>query len=124
MNSFRGMWNTTLLTCIMEGSKREDGEFPGGLVVRILSFHCCDLSSIPDQENEILKATEHGQKKKERMKRKQQGKKLGFFHSTGKPNKLFGQPNTKKITPENFPSLLKSINLVIQKVQQTSKRTG
>ena len=96
MNSFRGMWNTTLLTCIMEGSKGEDGDFPGCPVVRILSFHCCGLGSIPGQENEILKATEHGQKKKERKKRKQQGKKLRFFRSTGKPNKLFGQPSTKK----------------------------
>ena len=29
-------------------------EFPGGLMVRILSFHCCGLSSTPSWGTEIL----------------------------------------------------------------------
>ena len=30
-------------------------EFPGGLMVRILSFHCCDLGSVPGQGTKIHK---------------------------------------------------------------------
>lgn len=41
-------------------------EFPGGLMVRILSFHCCGLSSIPSWGTEILLVTRYywGEKKK------------------------------------------------------------
>ena len=30
------------------------GEFPGGLVVRILGFHCCGPGSVPGRGTEIL----------------------------------------------------------------------
>ena len=39
-------------------------EFPGGLMVRILSFHCCDLGSVPGQGTKIPQAMQHGQKRK------------------------------------------------------------
>ena len=39
-------------------------EFPQGLAVGILSFHCHDPSSLPRQGTEILKGTCCGQKKK------------------------------------------------------------
>ena len=32
------------------------GEFPGGLMVRILGFSCCGLGSSPGQETEIPQA--------------------------------------------------------------------
>ena len=38
------------------------GEFPGGLVVKILGFHCCGLGSISDQGTESLQAVWGGQK--------------------------------------------------------------
>ena len=38
------------------------GEFPGGLVVKILGFHCCGLGSISDQGTESLQAAWGGQK--------------------------------------------------------------
>ena len=41
-------------------------EFPGGLVVRILGFHCRGLGSIPGQGTEILQAMQHGPKKEKR----------------------------------------------------------
>ena len=46
------------------------GEFSGGLVVKILHFHCCDPGSIPGQETEILyqAAACHSQKRKEERK--------------------------------------------------------
>ena len=37
-------------------------EFPGGLVVRILGFHCCSLGSVPGERTEILQAMWHSQK--------------------------------------------------------------
>ena len=46
------------------------GEFPGGLVVRILGFHCCGLGSIPGRGTEIPQATCHGQKTKQTNKQK------------------------------------------------------
>ena len=39
-------------------------EFPGGLVVRILGFHCHGPGLYPGQATEILKAVQCGQKKK------------------------------------------------------------
>ena len=44
------------------------GEFPGGLVVRILGFHCHGLGSIPGQGTEIPQATWCGQKKRKKKK--------------------------------------------------------
>ena len=41
-------------------------EFPGGPVVKTLSFHCQGPSSIPGQGTKILQATWCGQKKKKR----------------------------------------------------------
>ena len=43
-------------------------EFPGGLVVRILGFHCLGPGFIPGQGNEILQAMWHNQKKKKKNK--------------------------------------------------------
>ena len=41
------------------------GEFPGGLVVRILCFYCCSLGSIPGLETEIPhQDTAHSSQKK------------------------------------------------------------
>ena len=40
------------------------GEFPGGLVVRILGFYCCGLGSASDWRTEILQAMRHGGEKK------------------------------------------------------------
>ena len=37
-------------------------EFPGGLVVRIPSFHCCGPGSIPGEGTEISQAVRRGQK--------------------------------------------------------------
>ena len=37
-------------------------EFPGGLVVRILGFHCCSLGSVPGERTKILQAMRHRQK--------------------------------------------------------------
>ena len=45
-------------------------EFPGGLVVRILGFHCHGLGSIPSQRTEILQAMRRGQKKKRKICKK------------------------------------------------------
>ena len=45
-------------------------EFPGGLVVRILGFHCCGLGSIPSWETEIPQAMQLGQKKKKNENKK------------------------------------------------------
>ena len=42
--------------------KGEGGEFPRGLVVRILFFHCCGPGSIPDQGIEIPQAMQCDQK--------------------------------------------------------------
>ena len=39
-------------------------EFPGGLVVKILGFHCHGPGTMPGQETEILQAVWHRQKKK------------------------------------------------------------
>ena len=39
-------------------------EFPGGLVVRILGFHCHGAGSIPGQGTENPQAVRRGQKKK------------------------------------------------------------
>ena len=39
------------------------GVFPGGLVVRIQRFHCCDPGSIPGRETEISQAAQRIQKK-------------------------------------------------------------
>ena len=43
-------------------------EFPGGLVVRILGFHCRGLGSVPGWGTEIPQATQHSQKKKRKKK--------------------------------------------------------
>ena len=40
------------------------GEFPGGLVVRILGFYFCGPGSIPGQETEILRVVWWSQKQK------------------------------------------------------------
>ena len=42
------------------------GEFPGGLVVRILGFHCRGLGSASDWRTEILQAMKYGGKKKKK----------------------------------------------------------
>ena len=47
-----GMEGSSLL--IKNRSSGGGGWFPGGLVVRILSFHCCGLGSIPGRGTEIL----------------------------------------------------------------------
>ena len=39
-------------------------EVLGGLIVRILGFHCCGLSSVPGQEIKILQAMWYGPQKK------------------------------------------------------------
>ena len=44
-----------------EKRKKKKREFPGGLVVRILGFHCHGPGSIPGQGTEIPQAG-HGQK--------------------------------------------------------------
>ena len=44
--------------------KRENREFPGGLVVRIPGFHCHGPGSVPVWETEIPQATWQSQKKK------------------------------------------------------------
>lgn len=41
-------------------------ELPGGLVVRMLGFHCCSLGAIPAQQTEILRALWCTQKKKKK----------------------------------------------------------
>ena len=41
-------------------------EFPGGLVVRILRFHCHGQGSVPDLETEVSQAMHYGQKKKKK----------------------------------------------------------
>ena len=38
-------------------------EFPGGLVVRILAFHCCGWGSIPGRGTEIPQAMRRGKNK-------------------------------------------------------------
>ena len=43
-------------------------EFPGGLVVRILGFHCYGLGSVTGQGTEIPQAAQRGKKKKKRYK--------------------------------------------------------
>ena len=45
-------------------------EYPGGLVVRILGFHCHDLGSTPSQGTEIPQAAWYGQNKKQTNKQK------------------------------------------------------
>ena len=43
-----------------------NSEFPGGLVVRILGFHCHAQGSVPGLETEVSQAMQHGQKKKKK----------------------------------------------------------
>ena len=43
-------------------------EFPGGLMVRILGFHCRDPGSVPGLGTEILQTAQHSQKKKKKKK--------------------------------------------------------
>ena len=43
-------------------------EFPGGLVVRILGFHCHGSGSVPGQGTEIPQAAWHDQKKRRKRK--------------------------------------------------------
>ena len=43
--------------------EKVDGEFPGGLVVRTLRFHCRGQGSVPGRGTKILQAARHGQKK-------------------------------------------------------------
>ena len=45
-------------------------EFAGGLMIRILGFHCCGLGSVPGQGTEILQAPQRGQKTKTENKGK------------------------------------------------------
>ena len=45
-----------------------DREFPGGLVVRILGFHCHGPGSVPGWGIEIRQAVWHGQKNPENKK--------------------------------------------------------
>ena len=50
--------------------------FPGGLVFRILGFHCRGLGSVPVQGTEILQAVQHRKGRKEgRKERKKERKK-------------------------------------------------
>ena len=55
----RGPWTRHDCSC----GFRLYREFPGGLVVRIPSFHCCGLGSVSGWGAEILHAAWHGQKK-------------------------------------------------------------
>ena len=48
-----------------QNSNIKNREFPGGLVLRILGFHCHGLGSIPGWGTEILQAVWCGQKKKD-----------------------------------------------------------
>ena len=52
------------------GQKGRLREFPSGLVVRILGFHCCGPGSIPGRGTKILQALWCGQKKKKIAKTK------------------------------------------------------
>ena len=57
--------------CPGRGLKRQGfQEFPGGLVVRILGFHCCGLGSIPGWVTEIPQASGEAKKKKKKKKKK------------------------------------------------------
>ena len=49
-------------------TEKENRDFPGGLVVRILGFHCYGPVSVPGQGTELLQATWCSQKEKEREK--------------------------------------------------------
>ena len=51
-------------------------EFPGGLVVKILGFHCRGPSSIPGRGTEILQAAWRGKKQKQNKTEKQVGASL------------------------------------------------
>ena len=46
--------------------RRNNREFPGCLVVRILGFHCHDLGSVPGRGTEVPQAMQHEQKKKKK----------------------------------------------------------
>ena len=46
--------------------RRNNREFPGGLVVRILGFHCCDPGSGPGRGTEVPQAVQHDRKKKKK----------------------------------------------------------
>ena len=48
-------------------NKNACGEFPGGLVVRILGFHCRGLGSVPGRGTEILQAIQQGRKKEKSL---------------------------------------------------------
>ena len=50
--------------------KAESWEFPSGLVIRILGFHCRGLDSIPGQRSEIPEASQSDQKKKSRSSKR------------------------------------------------------
>ena len=69
-------WSDLIWSDIWRRRERRDTknillkEFPGGLVVKILGFHCCGLGSTHGQGPEILQATCPGNKKKEYL----------FFH--------------------------------------------
>ena len=57
---------TPVWMLISKNNSTNSREHPGGPVVRILDFHCHDLSSIPDQGTEIPQAMWCSQKKKKK----------------------------------------------------------
>ena len=59
-----------MIVAVIININKNDGEFPGSLVVRIQGFHCCGLGSIPGQGTEILQAAQHGEKKRKKEKRR------------------------------------------------------
>ena len=49
---------------MMEHCKKLDRDFPGGLMVKILTFQCRGIGSIPGQGTKTLHAMREGQKTK------------------------------------------------------------
>ena len=49
---------------VQRSQKKKGGESAGGLVVRILSFHCHGPASVPGRRTEIPQVTQYGQQQK------------------------------------------------------------
>ena len=52
------------------------GEFPGGPVIKTLCFHCLGPGLITVQGTKILQAAQHSQKKKKKLRGKQEKRKI------------------------------------------------
>lgn len=59
-----------MTVAIIINISKNDGEFPGGLVVRIQHFHYHGLGSVPDWGTDILQVVWYAKKRQNKVLRK------------------------------------------------------